>query len=150
MYNIIFFFFYNLDIRNKSPSHLDNIDNKIKHLLIPSDSNKSLIDTPCRSPSRSPNNHNSNNIYLQRKKSNDVAFLKGESNILVAVRARPLSDKELESGSKSIVNVIENTLVVLTDPNSEENANTFFRKNRVQSFCNLFCFFYNNFNSIRI
>jgi kinesin family protein 18/19 len=47
---------------------------------------------------------------------------RGSSNILVAVRARPLTKKEREHDSFEIVEILDNKVVVLLDPTSEAPA----------------------------
>ncbi|OMJ85852.1 hypothetical protein SteCoe_12766 [Stentor coeruleus] len=55
----------------------------------------------------------------------------GMSNILVSVRVRPLSKKELEVDSRCLVHTLDNNLVVLLDPTADINLpEDSFRSNR--------------------
>lgn len=75
---------------------------------------------------------------LQEKKEIDTdnteiysQMQQGVSNILVSVRVRPLSKKELEIDSRSLVHVLENNVVVLLDPTADVNfPEDSFRQNR--------------------
>jgi len=58
---------------------------------------------------------------------------KGSSNILVAVRARPLSKKEKESDSFEVVEILEGKVVILLDPNLDApKPEEAFRVNRTK------------------
>jgi kinesin family protein 18/19 len=55
---------------------------------------------------------------------------KGKSNILVAVRVRPLSKTEKQRGHRSILEVMDGKVVVVKDPKEKENASDILRQNR--------------------
>ena len=59
---------------------------------------------------------------------------KGQSNILVAVRLRPLWKKEEEDGEFNIVRILDEKLVILQDPHDFEpdEAKNELRKNRTR------------------
>ncbi|EGR28601.1 kinesin motor domain protein [Ichthyophthirius multifiliis] len=54
----------------------------------------------------------------------------GLNNILVAIRVRPLNQKELEKSDFEVVRILDQRLVVLIDPGYEFNQNDVLRKNR--------------------
>ena len=54
---------------------------------------------------------------------------KGTYNILVAIRARPLSQKEIENNEKEIIRVLDKKLLILLDP-FEYNGHSEIFKNR--------------------
>lgn len=55
----------------------------------------------------------------------------GSSNILVAVRARPLTKKELQIDDTEILQVLDNNVIVLLDPPNDQNIpEDAFRQNR--------------------
>ena len=87
---------------------------------------------PVPVPSPSPGHILSEQNRMKRE-SEHVSG-KGESNILVAVRCRPLSDREMELGSRAVVSIVQGKLVVIKDPTMDDGVSTFFRKNRVQSY----------------
>lgn len=59
---------------------------------------------------------------------------KGSSNIMVAVRLRPLWPKEIEKNEVSIVKILDEKVVCLADPAdfTKENAENELRKNRTR------------------
>ena len=58
---------------------------------------------------------------------------KGESNILVAIRLRPLLDKEILEGQYNLVKILDEKVVILQDPaDFEENGKNELRKNRTR------------------
>ena len=60
---------------------------------------------------------------------------KGESNILVALRLRPLLPREIVDGEFNLVKILDEKVVILQDPKdfSEENGrNEMLRKNRTR------------------
>lgn len=58
------------------------------------------------------------------------AMWKGKSNILVAVRVRPLSKTERSRGHRSILEVMDGKVVVVKDPNEKKNKKDILRRNR--------------------
>jgi kinesin family protein 18/19 len=59
-----------------------------------------------------------------------AAKIGGESNILVAVRCRPMNAREEACGHDSVVKVMDGSLVVVTDPPAKEND--FLRANKTR------------------
>ena len=59
---------------------------------------------------------------------------RGESNILVAVRLRPLLSREISEGQFNLVKIMDGKLVILQDPKdfTEENGKNELRKNRTR------------------
>ena len=59
---------------------------------------------------------------------------RGESNILVALRLRPLLSKEIAAGEFNLVKILDEKVVLLQDPKdfSEENGKNEIRKNRTR------------------
>ena len=59
---------------------------------------------------------------------------KGQSNIMVAVRLRPMLQKEISSGQFGLVKILDEKVVVLQDPQdfTKENAENELRKNRTR------------------
>lgn len=68
------------------------------------------------------------------EKSNTEEFKKGESNILVAVRLRPLISREISEGQFNLIKILDSNLVVLQDPQDfkEGATNDELRKNRTR------------------
>jgi hypothetical protein len=58
------------------------------------------------------------------------AMWKGKSNILVAVRVRPLSKTERSRGHRSILEVMDRKVVVVKDPKEKQKKNDILRRNR--------------------
>ena len=48
---------------------------------------------------------------------------KGQYNILVAIRCRPLNEKEKETSNKKTIKILNNKLIILKDPNIINNIN---------------------------
>eukprot|EP01043_Picozoa_sp_COSAG02_P044574 COSAG02_NODE_3994_length_5940_cov_6.413457_1_plen_922_part_00 len=59
-----------------------------------------------------------------------AAKIGGESNILVAVRCRPMNDREQSCGHDSVVKVMDGKMVIVTDPPAKEND--FLRANKTR------------------
>ena len=59
-----------------------------------------------------------------------AAKIGGESNILVAVRCRPMNDREQSLGHDSVVKVLDGKMVIVTDPPAKEND--FLRANKTR------------------
>ena len=59
-----------------------------------------------------------------------AAKIGGESNILVAVRCRPMNAREEACGHDSVVKVMDGSMVVVTDPPAKEND--FLRANKTR------------------
>ena len=93
-----------------------------------------------RSPSRRPNSDsrlstNGPAAANQQQLANglNTEELKNqESNILVALRLRPLLPKEILEGQFNLVKIMDEKLVILQDPQdfTEENGKNELRKNR--------------------
>ena len=56
----------------------------------------------------------------------------GVSNIMVALRLRPMWKKEIEKGETSIVRVMDNNLVILRDPSDVTGEEKVLGKNRTK------------------
>lgn len=56
------------------------------------------------------------------------AMQEGRSNVLVALRVRPLLPKEIKRGDANLIRVMDNKMVVLMDPGTDEDD--FLRRNR--------------------
>ncbi|KAL4486672.1 hypothetical protein ABPG72_022147 [Tetrahymena utriculariae] len=70
-----------------------------------------------------------NDFNLQR--NNYIDQLKnGQNNILVAIRCRPLNQREIERSEYEAVRILDERVVVLIDPYYESNQNDVLRKNR--------------------
>ncbi|EAR82018.2 kinesin motor catalytic domain protein (macronuclear) [Tetrahymena thermophila SB210] len=70
-----------------------------------------------------------NDFNLQR--NNYIDQLKnGQNNILVAIRCRPLNQREIEKSEYEVVRILDERVVVLIDPYYESNQNDVLRKNR--------------------
>ncbi|KAL4449059.1 hypothetical protein ABPG74_021051 [Tetrahymena malaccensis] len=70
-----------------------------------------------------------NDFNLQR--NNYIDQLKnGQNNILVAIRCRPLNQREIERSEYEVVRILDERVVVLIDPYYEQNQNDVLRKNR--------------------
>ena len=76
-----------------------------------------------------PNNNNRLEIIEEETNKYVDDLKKGTYNILVAVRARPLSHKELENNEKEIIRVLDKKLLILLDP-LEYNGHSEIFKNR--------------------
>ena len=63
-------------------------------------------------------NHN-----LHAAQSNVEEMKKGESNILVALRLRPLLSKEVLEGQFNLVKILDEKVVILQDPKDFTDAN---------------------------
>jgi len=71
------------------------------------------------------------NSNFSRDTEKHIEDLKnGSSNILVAVRVRPLNSKELTFSNYETLKVLDNKVVVLLDPQNQFDPNDVFRANR--------------------
>ena len=71
------------------------------------------------------NNKTENFATLNQETSQYIEEMrKGQYNILVTVRCRPLNSKEKEINSKEIMKIIDRKVIVLQDPNNSNTNNT--------------------------
>ena len=104
----------------------NSLNNNIKHIKLTKSRNNStlnVLNSSQRNNSRSKSekeinskNENETNKYIEQMK-------KGTYNILVAVRCRPLNQKEKEYSPIKTINILNKNLLILKDPNGINNIN---------------------------
>ena len=104
----------------------NSLNNNIKHIKLTKSRNNSTLNVLNSSQinnSRSKSekeinskNENETNKYIEQMK-------KGTYNILVAVRCRPLNQKEKEYSPIKTINILNKNLLILKDPNGINNIN---------------------------
>ncbi len=95
--------------------------------------NKNIKNPNSRNISKSKiESYSERNIEKKRSNSEDSKgetskyidkIQKGQYNILVAIRCRPLNEKEKETSNKKTIKILNNKLIILKDPNIINNIN---------------------------
>ena len=113
--NISLFKFNNSIIKNNKINNSRNNSNNIS-IIYQSQRNNEKV------RSKSENEINTNSIEEETNKYIEE-LKKGTYNILVAVRCRPLNQKEKDFSSQQTLNIINKKLIILKDPNGITNIN---------------------------
>ncbi len=113
--NISLFKFNNSIIKNNKINNSRNNSNNTS-IIYQSQRNNEKV------RSKSENEINTNSIEEETNKYIEE-LKKGTYNILVAVRCRPLNQKEKDFSSQQTLNIINKKLIILKDPNGITNIN---------------------------
>ena len=81
-----------------------------------------------------PNIHQKQNIEKENNKDNENITKKTHYNILVAIRCRPLSQREKEISQKETIQIINKKIIKLKDPNGFLNPNNVRSKEQILEF----------------